>query len=313
MNRKTKAAALSIASNSILVASKLFVGMMTLSVSIISEAAHSALDLFAAIIAFMSVRASGQPADREHPFGHGKIENLSGVIEAILIFVAAAWIILEAVKKLLHPEPVRAVYWGLLVMGMSVVANTLISRYLFKVARETDSIALEADGHHLSTDVWTSVGVFAGLGLIEILRFFQVSWAHVIDPIVALCVAAMIIRVSLWLTWKAAGPLLDVRLPDEELVELREMVMRTPRIIGYHKLRTRKSGPYREIDFHLIVPGNMAVDEAHAIAENIEDQMRDRFPNTHVVTHIEPDTKETVSEPDTEIKNDNEEQSRGAA
>ena len=296
MDRKEKAAALSVASNTMLVGIKLVVGIAGGSVSVISEAAHSGLDLFASVIAFLSVRASGRPADREHPFGHGKIENLSGALEAVLILLAAIFIIHESVDKLRHPREIETLAWGMAVMGVSVLANTLISRYLFKVAAETDSIALEADGHHLSTDVWTSLGVFVGLGVIQLT-----GW-HILDPIVAIGVAVMIMRVAVSLTWKSAAPLLDVRLPDGELGELDEMVMNTPRIVGYHKLRTRKSGPYREIDYHLIVPGAMPVEEAHGIAENIEDEMRRRYPGAHVVTHIEPDTTEIVYEPGTRIK-----------
>ncbi len=302
MDRKSKAAALSILSNSILVALKLIVGIASGAVSIISEAAHSALDLFASIIAFASVRASGRPADKEHPFGHGKIENFSGMIEAVLILVAAAWITIESIKKIMRPEPLTDVHWGLVVMGVSVVANTLISRYLFRVARDTDSIALEADAHHLSTDVWTSIGVFVGLGLIQVLRAFGAEWADHVDPIVALLVAAMIVRVAISLTCKSAAPLLDVGLPDEEVVELRQLVLQTPSIVGLHKFRTRKSGPFREVDYHLIVPCGMPVEQAHDIAENIEDEMRRRFPGMHVVTHIEPDTADTIHEPDTEIR-----------
>ena len=296
MDRKVLAAGLSIASNSVLVAAKLVVGLMSGSVSVISEAAHSGLDLFASVIAFLSVKVSGRPADREHPFGHGKVENLSGAFEAVLILLAAIFIIHESVDKLRNPRAVETLESGLVVMGLSVLANTLISRYLFKVAVETDSIALEADGHHLSTDVWTSLGVFAGLGLIKLT-----GW-HVVDPIVAIGVALMIMRVAFSLTWKAAGPLIDETLPASELGELTDMVMRNPRIVGYHKLRTRKSGPFREIDYHLIVPGDITVEEAHAIAERIEDEMRERYPGTHVVTHIEPDTADTIDEPGTHVK-----------
>lgn len=295
VNRKVLAATLSVVSNTILVLAKLAIGLLSGSVSIISEAAHSVLDLFAAIIAFFSVRASGQPADREHPYGHGKIENLSGAIEAVLILLAAIFIIHESVGKLLNPREIEHVSWGLYVMGLSAVMNTLVSRHLFSVARRTDSIALEADAHHLSTDVWTSLGVFAGLMIIQIT-----GW-RIVDPLVAIGVALMIMRVAFSLTWKAAGPLLDVRLPDDELKQLQEIVMTTPEVVGYHKLRSRKAGQYREIDVHLIFPADMQVRDAHMIAENVEDRMRDELPNTHVVTHIEPDTPDIVSEPGTEM------------
>jgi cation diffusion facilitator family transporter len=248
------------------------------------------------VIAFLSVRASHRPADREHPYGHGKIENISGAVEAVLILMAAIFIIHEAVNKLRHPEPISNVLLGVYVMGLSILINIVVSRHLFKVSAESDSIALEADAHHLSTDVWTSMGVFLGMAAIRLT-----GW-HVIDPLVALAVALMIMKVAFSLTWKATAPLLDVRLPDEELAVLDGIVMATSKIVGYHKLRTRKAGPYREIDFHLIVPAQLPVVEAHEIAEAIEDQMRERFPRTHVITHIEPDTADEIGKPDTEVK-----------
>ena len=287
---------MSVASNSVLVGSKLAVGLVTGSVSIISEAAHSGLDLFAAAIAFVSVSVSGRPADREHPYGHGKVENISGAIEALLILVAAAFIVHEAVDKLRNPEPVSHVMLGIYVMGFSILVNVGVSRHLFKVAAESDSIALEADAHHLRTDVWTSTGVLLGMAAIKLT-----GW-YILDPLIAVAVAGMIVRVAFSLTWKAAAPLLDVRLPEDELSEIEKIVMGTPRIVGYHKLRTRKSGPYREIDLHLIVPSKMPVVEAHKIANSIEEQVRSKFANTNVVTHIEPDTAEVVSKPSTEVK-----------
>ncbi len=296
MDKRGFAAALSVASNSLLVAAKLLVGLLTGSVSVISEAAHSGLDLFAAVIAYFSVKICSKPADHEHPFGHGKFENLSGAVEAFLILLAAIFIIHESLDKLRNPRAVETPEWGLLVMAVSIVVNIFVSRYLFKVAKLTDSIALEADACHLSTDVWTSIGVFVGLGILKLT-----DW-HIVDPIVAIAVALMIIRVAFSLTWKAAGPLLDQKLPDGEVREVRAVVMSNPRVVGYHKLRTRKSGPYREIDYHLIVPGDISVDEAHQIAEHIEDEIRRRYPGAHVVTHIEPDTAETVDEPGTHIR-----------
>lgn len=286
MDRKAAAAAVSIASNTTLVIGKLVVGLVTGSVSIVSEAAHSATDLCASVIAYASVRASGRPADKEHPFGHGKFENLSGAIEAVLIVAAAALIVHQAVNKLRGAAEVESIHLGIWVMGVSVVTNVIVSRYLFRVARETDSIALEADAHHLSTDVWTSLGVFAGLVLIRLT-----GW-HVMDPIIALGVAALIVRVGVVLTWKAVGPLLDIQLPDAEVRQLQEIVTATPNVCGVHKMRTRKSGPFREVDLHLVVPAGMPVDEAHDIADSIERRMREQFPNTCVITHIEPDTQE---------------------
>jgi cation diffusion facilitator family transporter len=290
MRTKRGAAALSIASNSTLVVLKLIVGVMTGSVSVMSEAVHSAIDLVASVIAYLSVRTSDIPPDQEHPFGHGKIENVSGVVEAILIFLAAGIIIFEATKKLAHGTADIQPKWGLVVMAISVVANLLISRWLFRVARETDSVALEADGHHLSTDVWTSLGVFVGLLLI------QVTKAHILDPIVAICVALLIAKVAFDLTREAGGPLVDHRLPPQEVERLTGILRSDRRIIGFHKLRTRKAGPQRHIDVHIIVPEALSVVQAHDLAEQIEDKIREELGGAQVVTHVEPNTQENLSD-----------------
>ncbi len=164
MSGQSRAAAVSVASNSLLIFLKVTVGLVTGSVSVLAEAIHSSLDLLAAIIAFFGLRAADKPADREHPFGHGKWENVSGSIEAVLIFIAAVWIIYEAIKRILHGGEVELLGWGIAVMAVSVVANILVSRHLFKTAKIHDSLALEADAQHLRTDVITSLGVMAGVG-----------------------------------------------------------------------------------------------------------------------------------------------------
>jgi len=190
VNRKVAVAGLSIFSNTLLISLKLVVGIFSGSVSIISEAAHSFMDLVAAVIAYLSVRISDRPADTKHPYGHGKFENISGVVEAMLIFVAAIWIIYEAVKKILSPETIGSLGFGIAVMAISAVVNTVISARLYKVARETGSIALEADALHLKTDVYTSLGVAIGLGLIWITGY------HFLDPVVAILVALLILKES---------------------------------------------------------------------------------------------------------------------
>ena len=169
-NKKTQTAVLSVGSNSLLIVLKIVVGVVTGSVAVLSEAIHSGIDLVAALIAWFAVRVSSQRPDEEHPYGHGKVENISGTIEALLIFVAAAWIIYEAVRKLLDPEPVDMPVWGVAVMLVSAVVNTFVSRRLSKVGKETDSMALQADAWHLRTDVYTSLGVMFGLLVILIVR-----------------------------------------------------------------------------------------------------------------------------------------------
>ena len=216
--KKMGVAALSVASNSLLVFFKLVVGLLIGSVAVISEAIHSGMDLAASVIAFFAVRASGRKADERHPYGHGKYENVSGVVEALLIFAAAAWIIYEAVHKLLSPQSVEMPVWGVAVMFVSVLMNIVVSRRLFKVGRETDSVALQADAWHLRTDIYTSLGVMLALLVVMIGKLaapdVDLSW---VDPAAAILVALLILKAAVELTWNSARDLLDVSLPQEDV------------------------------------------------------------------------------------------------
>lgn len=287
---KSSAAQLSVWSNSLLVGLKLVVGLLINSVSVISEAIHSGLDLIAAIIALFAVKFGWQPADEDHPFGHGKVENLSAAIEAVLIFVAAVWIIYEAIHKLLNPQPIEDVGWGFGLMVISAVANVYVSRRLFKVARATDSAALEADAWHLRTDVYTSAGVFVALGflwLAEVLlpgRNFY--W---LDPVAAIAVALLILKAAYDLTMQAARDLMDSSLPAIEELWIREYVSRVdPVVRGLHGLRTRKAGPSRFIEFHLLVKHSMSVEKSHQICDTITKDLEKHFPASSVTVHVEP-------------------------
>ena len=284
---KTRAALVSVASNSALVILKLVIGILSGSVSIISEAIHSANDLMAAIIAFFSVRISDRPADHEHPFGHGKAESISGVVEAALIVFAAVWIMVEAVKKILliynhEGGELEHLGWGTAVMVVSVIVNTLVARYLFKVAKREDSVALEADAQHLSTDVYTSLGVAGGLVLVWIT-----DW-HIIDPIVAILVAILIGSIGWKLTVSAGKHLMDSSLPESEVVEIEKIVKSEPRVVSWHRMRTRKSGSQRHIDFHIVMPAEATLVEAHHIADELEKLIAQRFAMANVVIHVDP-------------------------
>jgi len=287
--RKTRVALLSVASNTTLVVFKLVVGLLIGSVSVISEAVHSGVDLVASLIALFAVRTASKPADEGHPFGHGKVENISGTVEALLIFGAAAYIIFEAVKKLLHPTAVESLGWGVAVMGISAVANFFVSRLLFKVGRETQSVALEADGWHLRTDVYTSVGVMAGLAFMWAAQmlFPTHDWSWV-DPVAALAIAFLIIRAAYKLTINAGRDLLDVSLPEEELWIREYIAGLVPPVRGFHHMRTRKAGHVRFVEFHMLVDGEMTVDASHAITEVISRDIREHFPESSVTVHIEP-------------------------
>jgi cation diffusion facilitator family transporter len=281
MNAKTSIARLSVISNSLLIVMKLIVGIISGSVSIISEAIHSSMDLLAAIIAFFAVRVSDVPPDSKHPYGHGKVENISGVIEGLLILVAAIWIIAEAVKKLIgEPFELESIWIGSLVMLVSAIVNTIVSRKLYKVARETNSVALEADALHLKTDVYTSLGVAVGLGLIMLTG---IKW---FDPGIAILVALFIIRESFVLLKKAFWPLLDSSWGDDEIegLEKKLNVME----VNYHDLRTRVAGNYRFVDIHIEIPESESVGSAHQYCDRIEDELKSAYDNLTVTIHVEP-------------------------
>ncbi len=281
MNPKVRTARLSIISNTLLILMKLVVGLISGSVSIISEAIHSSMDLIAALIAFFSVKVSDYPPDSKHPYGHGKVENISGVIEAILIFIAAIWIIIEAVKKLLGEEIVLESLWiGSLVMVVSAIVNTIVSRRLYKVARETKSVALEADALHLKTDVYTSAGVAVGLGLILVT---DIKW---LDPAVAILVALFIIKESFELLRRAFWPLLDSAWSEDEKNELEERLNQMG--VNYHDLRTRVAGNYRFIDIHVEIPQDESVGNAHKYCDMIENELTAAYENLSVTIHVEP-------------------------
>ena len=277
---KTKTARLSVISNTLLICMKLVVGIVTGSVSILSEAIHSGLDLVAAIIAFLSVKVSGHPADERHPYGHGKIENVSGVIEAMLIFIASAWIILEAVKKIVHPREAEVLGLGVVVMALSALVNTVVSRRLYKVARKTNSVALEADALHLKTDVFTSAGVAVGLGLIWITDL------HILDPVIAILVACFIIYESWMLMRKAFSPLLDTAFSSDDLAKIEKIL--NERGAHYHDLKTRTAGHQRFIEFHLEVPAEKTIKTIHQQCDDLEEILQKEFSDLNVIIHPEP-------------------------
>jgi cation diffusion facilitator family transporter len=294
--RKVRIAVLSVVSNTTLVVTKLVVGLLIGSVSIISEAIHSGVDLLAAIIALFSVKTSSIPADSKHPFGHGKIENMSGTIEALLIFVAAIWIIIEALKKLMHPQPVESIGWGVGIMLMSAVVNIVVSHMLFKVGRETDSIALQADAWHLRTDVYTSLGVMASLALIWMAQgIFPGKDFFWLDPAAAMGVALLIIKAAYNLTAQSAKDLLDVHLPRVEINWIRQCILDHKSVVrGFHDLRTRKAGHFRFVEFHIKVDSHMSVMDSHNITKSLKMKIQSQFPGTTVTIHIEPCDRDCV-------------------
>jgi cation diffusion facilitator family transporter len=279
-SEKAKAASISVLSNTILIIIKVIAGTMTGSVSMISEAIHSGLDLLAAIIAWVSVRVSDSPADRKHPYGHGKYENVSGVIEALLIFGASVWIIIEAIHKIKVGGDIEAPSIGIAVMGISVIVNFLVSRHLYKVARKEKSIALEADALHLKADVITSAGVGLGLLLIWITGY------SVIDPYIAIAVAVFIMFESWNLLRRAYSPLVDSAICESDIKIIEEILQTNG--YNYHELKTRLSGKDKFAEFHLEVSGELPLSEVHEICDKLEADITARIESITVTIHAEP-------------------------
>jgi cation diffusion facilitator family transporter len=280
---KKKVAMLSIYSNSFLVVIKLAAGILMGSISVISEGIHSMIDLLAAIIANYSVRKSAIPADKDHPYGHGKYENYAAVIEAILIFLAAVIIVYEASNRLIHNAPVEFLLAGIAIMGISAVVNFFVSRKLYKTGIETDSMALQADGLHLRTDVYTAIGVFVGLILMQLTGY---EW---LDPVVAILVACLIVKAAWDLTREASKGLVDEHLPEGEESKIKCVLAQYSKsFVAYRALRTRKSGAERFVDLVLIVKADMPIINAHQLCDKIEEEIELNLPNTNVLIHIEP-------------------------
>jgi cation diffusion facilitator family transporter len=280
--KKTHVPIISITSNSLLVLFKIIAGILMGSVAVLSEAIHSGIDLLASAVAFVSIRKAEQPADGDHPFGHGKFENLSGAFESLLIFLAAGLIIYEAVGKLRHPVVVNNLGWGIAVMLIATLVNLAVSRILFRFAKKHGSIAIEADAMHLWTDVFTSAGVLIGLALIKITHW------EVLDPVIAILVAGLILKAAFDLTMKAIADLADTALPDKEIDSILAIVNGNPDVQGHHKLRTRKSGSRREIDLHIQVDRGATLSDAHEICYRLENAIKDSLPGAYVTIHVEP-------------------------
>ncbi len=289
---KSRAAALSIASNAILIALKLAAGAITGSIAIITEAVHSLIDLVASVIAFFSVRKADEPADAEHPYGHEKVESLAAAIEGMLILVGAGVIVYEATRQLVRGAEVDRLGVGIAVMAFSVFANLGVSTVLSRQAKAHDSQALEGDAAHLRTDAMTSAGVLFGLALV------QITGNAAFDPITALVVAVAIVWAGFRILRRSSGVLVDETLPEAELDRIERAIAtaRTPEVAGYHKLRARRAGSRRHIDFHVQYRSGTSLERAHELAHQMRDSIEAEIPQAEVLIHAEPET--SFREPD---------------
>lgn len=283
---RARAAAVSIASNCVLIALKLAAGALTGSIAIITEALHSGIDLMASVVAYVSLRKAEEPADESHMYGHEKAENVAAGIEGMLILVGAAIIVYESVRRLVLPAPLESLWIGIAVLGFSALVNVGVSSYLYSQARKTDSAALEADAAHLRTDAMTSVGVLVGLVLVEI------TGIDTFDPVVALLVAVAIVVAGLRILSRSSRVLMDEALPEDELDAIRAAVHEhaAPEIAGFHKLRARKAGSRRYVDLHVQFVSGTSLERAHQLSHELQDAIRGRVRRADVLIHLEPDT-----------------------
>ena len=257
---------------------------LTGSVGLLSDALESLVNLAAALLALTMLRVAASPPDEEHPYGFSKAEYFSAGIEGALIVLAAAAIFASAIPRLIDPQPLDAPLLGLALSGAASAINLTVGLLLIRVGRREHSITLEADGHHLMTDVWTSIGVIGGVALV-----FATGWL-LLDPLVALAVALHIIWAGLRLMRRSWRGLLDAAISSEDSNEVTKLFSEYSKRYGvtFHALRTRQAGARRFISFHFLVPDAWTVARAHQLSEEIESRIRSLVPNAAVFTHIEP-------------------------
>ena len=286
IHTKSGAAALSIASNALLIAIKLAAGAITGSIAILTEAIHSLIDLVASVVAFVSVRKADEPADADHPYGHEKVESLAATIEGLLILVGAGIIVYEATHRLVVGAEVETLGVGIAVMGFSVLANLVVSSVLSRQAHVHESPALAGDAAHLRADAATSAGVLLGLGVVAI------TGNAAFDSITALIVAGAIVTAGIRIVRHSSGVLVDEALPSEEMdrIETAIATARTPEVVGYHKLRARRAGRRRYIDLHVQYRSGTSLERAHELTHALRDSIEAAIPNAEVLIHAEPES-----------------------
>jgi cation diffusion facilitator family transporter len=268
---------------------KLIVGLLTNSLGILAEAAHSGLDLVAAAMTYFAVRVSDKPADLTHQYGHGKAENLSALFETLLLLATSAWIIYEAIDRLFfNPARVEASLWSFVVMGSSIFIDVNRSRMLYKAAKKYNSQALEADALHFSTDIWSSSVVILGLIGVTVARFVPgLDWMHQADSVAALAVAIIVIYVSAELGWRTISALLDAA-PKGMAEKIEQAAAAVTGVVDAHAVRIRPSGANWFIDMHVTMDGDCTLNDAHAATEKVEAAIQAFVAMADVTVHVEP-------------------------
>lgn len=280
---KESASKLAVFAVSLLIGMKMAASIFTGSIAITADAIHSFIDLFGVVIGYIGIKIAGKPPDERHPFGHGKAENIAGIVIAGLIAIAAGIIAYRAVERLIVGGAVELVTLGIYVTAGAIAINLATSWYTLRVARATDSIALEATARDMLADVLSSVAVLVGLILV------QLTGIALLDPIVALLVAALIIRTAYLTMKKSLAGLMDTKLPQAEEDEIIACLKQHgDQIASFHQIRTRKAGSQRYIDCHLVVSQHISVEKAHQLCDELEREIEDRLSDTSVTIHVEP-------------------------
>jgi cation diffusion facilitator family transporter len=268
-----------------LIVLKVIVGWLTGSISIFAQAADSLLDLFAGIITFSAIRIAAKPADAEHPYGHGKVEDIAGIVQGILIFIAGGLIIYSAIHRITKGSSfeIELAEAGLVVMAVSIVVSIFLSRHLLRVSRRTGSVALEANARNIATDVYSASAVLVGLAIV---RF---TGLNIIDSVLAIGVAIYILKVAIDTVRKPISGLLDEKLPPSQQAVIEDCLMKHSReVSGFHALRTRRAGSQSYIDLHLVMAGDISLEQAHQICDRIEVEIQSTLHEASVVIHAEP-------------------------
>lgn len=275
-----------------LFALKLVVGWITGSISIFAQMADSFLDILSVALTFIAIIMATKPADSGHPFGHGKLENLSAVVQAVFILIAAGTLIYSAVQRIINGAVIEMTQAGMAVMALSAATSLALSRYLKGVARDTDSPALEAIMRNISADVYSATGVLIGLTVI----FISDGRLAMVDPVLAILVSLVILKSGFDVIKGSFGGLIDARLPESEESRIKQIILsHNTQLVGMHALRSRKSGSMRYVDLHLVMPGDASVEQSHKVCDHLETDLKNSLPNLNVTIHVEPCTSDCAN------------------
>ncbi|GIV10025.1 MAG: cation transporter [Fimbriimonadales bacterium] len=279
---KRRAAVLSLSYNLTAAGVKLVAALLTGSVSMLSEALHSATDVIASFFAYLGVRVGATPPDEQHPYGHGKVETLAGFGESMLLMLIVCYLLFEGVRRLIAGSALEHLEWGVAVMAVSTLSSLAIGQYVWRVGARTHSLALMSNGQHLMIDFWTSLGLLIALGVIHFT-----GWTFV-DALLAIAIALWLFRGAWQLAHRAFHELIDHRLPQAELARIDQILRSEPHLLNYHNLRTRRSGAMRYVDVHIVLPNDWSLQQAHAVADAIEREIKRELRPAEVTIHVDP-------------------------